>query len=155
MQSPYKTAFVHFYRRLSSSLIKRILIVFCLMISFGVRSVEAQTGDIVLSQIKSAILSADAAGLADQTLYSVEIGLFGVGRYYSKGQATLLLKSFFSDFPLEDFSVTGSTRTPGAWFVEGKYLSKSAEKPIRIYIRLRVSDGTWKVREFLVEESDG
>ena len=125
------------------------------MISFGVRSVEAQTGDIVLSQVKSAILSADAAGLADQTLYSVEIGLFGVGRYYSKGQATLLLKSFFSDFPPEDFSVTGSTRTPGAWFVEGKYLSKSAEKPIRIYIRLRVSDGTWKVREFLVEESDG
>ena len=100
------------------------------MISFGVRSVEAQTGDIVLSQIKSAILSADAAGLADQTLYSVEIGLFGVGRYYSKGQATLLLKSFFSDFPPEDFSVTGSTRTPGAWFVEGNTFLNQLKSPL-------------------------
>lgn len=134
---------------------RRGVIAFCLLILFGGKSSEAQTGDIVLSQIKSAILSADASGLAEQTVYSVEIGLFGVGRYYSKGQATLLLKSFFKDFPPQDFKVTGSTRTPGAWFVEGEYHSKSAENPIRIYIRLRVSEGTWKVREFLVEESDG
>ena len=114
----------------------------------------AQSSEQVLNQLKSSIMSADAVGLAEQTMNSVEIAQFGEGRYYSRGQATLLLRSFFKEYPPKDFKIVGSTRTPGAWFIEGIYHSKKALKPLRIYIRLRIAEGTWKVREFLIEESD-
>ena len=120
----------------------------------GVLSVQGQSSDQVLSQLKASIMAADAVGLAQQTMNSVEIAQFGEGRYYSRGQATLLLKGFFKDYPPKNFSVVGSTKTPGAWFIEGVYSSKNKDEVLRIYIRLRVSEGTWKVREFLIEESD-
>jgi hypothetical protein len=47
-----------------------------------------------------------------------------------------------------------TTRTPGAWFIEGLYSTKGSSEDLRIYIRLRVAQGTWRVREFLVEESN-
>lgn len=133
---------------------KKGLICFLLLIGASVYSGAAQTSDQVLNQLKSAIMSADAAGLAQQTMNSVEIAQFGEGRYYSRGQATLLLKGFFKEYPPQNFNVVGSTQTPGAWFIEGVYTTKNSGPTLRIYIRLRVSEGTWKVREFLIEESD-
>ena len=131
----------------------RIILGISLLFVIGTE-VRAQSGDIVLSQIKSSIMSADAVGLTEQTVNTVEIGLFGIGRYYSKGQATVLLKSFFRDYPPEDFVITGSTQTPGAWFVEGEYEVQETKEPLRFHIRLRISEGSWKIRELLVEEVD-
>ena len=128
----------------------------CFLIAFwmGVDTSSAQSSYQVLSQLKASIMGADAVGLAEQTMNSVEIAQFGEGRYYSRGQATLLLKGFFKEYPPLDFKVLGSTRTPGAWFIEGVYTTKATREKLRIYIRLRVSEGTWKVLEFLIEESD-
>ena len=132
-----------------------IALICLLCLTIWPTTVSAQSSDMVLNQIKSSILAADARGLSEQTVYSVEIGLFGAGRYYSQAQATLLLKEFFKEYPPKDFRVTGSTKTPGAWFIEGQYDSTASDSPLRMYIRLRVTEGTWKVREFLVEELNG
>lgn len=127
---------------------------FCFSFSLLIFSANAQSGERILGQLKASIMAADAVGLAQQTMNSVEIAQFGEGRYYSRGQATLLLKGFFKDYPPEDFEVVASTRTPGAWFVEGAYTTKGTKTKLKIYIRLRVAEGTWKVREFLIEDSD-
>ena len=128
----------------------------CLLLAvcIGIEPVSAQTSDQVLSQLKASIMAADAVGLVEQTMNSVEIAQFGEGRYYSKGQATLLLRGFFKEYPPQSFNVVGSKRNTGAWFIEGVYTTKNRRQKLRIYIRLRVSEGTWKVREFLIEESD-
>lgn len=133
---------------------KRIFLYLFVALSAFVQPSSAQISDQVLSQLKSSILAADAAGLAEQTMYSVEIAIFGEGRFYSQGQATLLLKSFFKEYPPDTFEIVGSRRTPGAWFIEGEYGSESSETMIRMYIRLRINAGTWKVREILIENTD-
>ncbi len=118
-------------------------------------SVQAQSREQVLSEIRASMMSADAVGLARQTVSSVEIALFGEGRFYSRGQATLLLKEFFSDFPPDEFKIVNFTQTPSAWFLEGAYQTKASKTPIPIFMRLRGSNGVWKIRELLIEEADG
>jgi len=134
-------------------MVKRVVSL-CFGLLLFVHSADAQSSERVLGQLKASIMAADAVGLAQQTMNSVEIAQFGEGRYYSRGQATLLLKGFFKDYPPEDFEVVASTRTPGAWFVEGAYTTKGSASKLKIYIRLRIAEGTWKVREFLIEDSD-
>jgi len=135
-------------------MLNRLSLIFLLLVSVTAGTVLGQSGNQVLNQLKSSILSADAVGLAEQTMHSVEIALFGEGRYYSRGQATLLLKGFFKDYPPQNFKIVSTTRTPGAWFIEGVYSTKKSSSDLRIYIRLRIAQGTWRVREFLVEESN-
>ncbi len=109
----------------------------------------------IMSRLKSSVMSADAAALADETMYSVEIAMFGEGRHYSRGQATLLLKNFFREFPPLDFEIENFTRTPSAGFIEGRYESSNSGDPIQMFFRLRLASGKWKIRELLIEESDG
>lgn len=131
-----------------------IVLVVTLLLGPG-KSVQAQSREQVLAEIRASMMSADAVGLARQTVNSVEIALFGEGRFYSRGQATLLLKEFFSEFPPDDFRIVNFTQTPTAWFLEGAYQTKASKKPIPIFMRLRGSKGVWKIRELLIEEADG
>jgi len=117
-------------------------------------TVSAQSTDQYLSQLKASIMSADAVGIAGQTMNSVEIVQFGEGRFYSRGQATLLLKGFFKDYPPDNFKIMASTKSSGGWFVEGVYSPKQSTAKLKIYIRMRVAEGGWKIREFMIERVD-
>jgi hypothetical protein len=135
-------------------MLKRALLFIIILISWLSAGVSAQSTDQLLSQLKSYIMSADAVGIASQTMNSVEITQFAEGRYYSKGQATLLLKGFFKDYPPHDFKFVASTKSSGSWFMEGLYTPKNSVDKLKIYIRLRVAQGTWKVREIHIEQAN-
>jgi len=144
--------------KLISSILVTVLYVFSAQWS-GSSLANAQSSSLaqqeIMLRLKSSIMAADASALADETVYSVEIALFGEARYYSRGQATLLLKTFFDEYPPLDFDIEKLTRTPTAGFLEATYVTSKSEAPLRMYVRLRIAAGQWKIRELLIEESDG
>ncbi|MDA1028178.1 MAG: DUF4783 domain-containing protein [Bacteroidetes bacterium] len=133
---------------------KRVFLLLLLLMAMAPTIGSAQATDQLLGELKASILAADAVGIAGQTMNSVEIVQFGEGRFYSRSQATLLLKSFFKDYPPHDFKIISSTKSSGAWFIEGLYSPKKATEKLSFYLRLRVAEGGWKIREFLIERAD-
>lgn len=96
-------------------------------------------------------MHADAATLAQQSAPTVEIALFGESKRYSRSHATLLMRSFFAEWPPESFELVDFTKTSTGWFMEGRYATTRGDD-LRFYVRLRLTDGTWLIRELLIEE---
>jgi len=78
----------------------------------------------------------------------------GEGRYYSRGQATLLLRDFLEEYPPQSFSVDRFTRTPTAGFVEASYSVQDSDVRLEWMIRYRIQGGQWRIRELVIEEVD-
>lgn len=106
----------------------------------------------MLQDIRSAFMSANAAALTDHAAPTVEIALFGASKRYSRSQATLLLRSFFNDWPPLDFRLADFTKTSSGWFMEGHYDTEADKSGLRVYIRLRNTGQQWLIRELLIEE---
>ncbi|MEQ9103971.1 MAG: DUF4783 domain-containing protein [Rhodothermales bacterium] len=112
---------------------------------------RAQDSNQVLQEFRAAVLQADAAALARQAAPTVEIALFGESKRYSRSQATLLLRTFFSDWPPDTFRLVDFTKTTSGWFLEGHYATVAGDE-LRFYVRMRLTDGRWLIRELLIEE---
>jgi hypothetical protein len=84
----------------------------------------------------------------------VEIGLVGESKLYSRAQALFVLESFRTSFPPERFVVRDESVAERGWFLEGFYWSGATRSPLRVYLRLRVNDGQWEIREVLIERRD-
>ncbi len=136
-----------------------LMLMLMLMLSFALQPAVAQnsslrSGEAVADRLRARVLAADAASLAAETTYSVEIALFGEGRFYSRGQATLLLKNVFKDYPPSGFRVDRFTRTPSAGFVEAEMGTSASVGRLKWTVRYQVSGGIWKIREMVIERAD-
>jgi hypothetical protein len=128
----------------------RFCISFCLL-CVVLLPARAQDSNQVIQELRAAVLQADAEALARQAAPTVEIALFGESKRYSRSQATLLLRSFFSDWPPDTFRLIDFTKTTSGWFLEGHYAAEGGEE-LRFYVRMRLTDGRWLIRELLIEE---
>jgi len=107
-----------------------------------------------INRLRAAVMSADAAGITSESAATMEIVLMGEGRYYSRGQATLLLRDFLEEYPPQSFSVDRFTRTPTAGFVEASYSVQDSDVRLEWMIRYRIQGGQWRIRELVIEEVD-
>lgn len=112
------------------------------------RSVDELAGT-----LRQALMEADAAALMAQAAETVEINLFGERRYYSRGQASLLLNDLLKETPPLSARIVRSRRTPSAAFVEARLESKVDEGTLWL-VRYALQRGEWRIRELTVEEAD-
>lgn len=113
--------------------------------------VLAQDSNQVLQEFRAAVLQSDATALARQAAPTIEIALFGESKRYSRSQATLLLRSFFAEWPPESFQLVDFTKTSSGWFMEGHCITTAGDD-LRFYVRMRLTEGRWLIRELLIEE---
>lgn len=105
-------------------------------------------------QLTTAFEQGNMKALIDRAAPQVEIGLFGESKLYSRAQALFVLESFRTSFPPERFVVRDESVAERGWFLEGFYWSGATRSPLRVYLRLRVNDGQWEIREVLIERRD-
>lgn len=98
-------------------------------------------------------MTADASGLMMQAAETVEINLYGERRFYSRGQATLLLNELFKDSRPVSCRILRSRRTPSAAFVEAQ-VELEGEGETLWLVRYALQRGEWRIREMTVEVVD-
>lgn len=113
----------------------------------------ARSADELAGTLQQAVMSADAALLMRQAAETVEIDLFGERRFYSRGQATLLLNDLFKQRSPESARVIQTRRTPTAAFLEVRVESSDGSSAEWL-VRYALQRGDWRIRELTVEETD-
>lgn len=112
------------------------------------RSVDELSGT-----LREAVMTANATTLMMQAAETVEINLFGERRFYSRGQATLLLNELFKERRPESARIVRSRRTPSAAFVEALVEFRAGENA-QWLVRYALQRGEWRIRELTVEEAN-
>ncbi len=105
-------------------------------------------------ELQASVMAADAQALMSQAAESIEIELFGERRFYSRGQATLLLNDLFEDSPTGTSRVIRSHRTPSAAFIELEIASSQNASAATWLVRYALRRGEWRIRELTVEVAD-
>ena len=118
----------------------------------GHRAAAQETVSGVVLQLEHALASGDVDALLDHASERIGITLFEANRYYSRGQARYVLKTFFAEHPPRRFVLREYYETQGGWFAEGDFWYERGERPLRVYLRLRWWRDRWELRELLVEQ---
>ncbi len=116
-----------------------------------VRRTVAQT-PYGIEKVQDAFAKGDAHALLDDASDRIEIGLFGRSRLYSRAQAIHVVKGFFQRYPPVGFTLQSQAQEEGSWFATGRYRYKHAEHPLQVYLRLRLKNDQWELREVRIEE---
>lgn len=104
-----------------------------------------------LAQIQAAFAAGDAQALLQHGAMRVEVALFGAGKLYSRAQAQVVMQDFFVQHPPTRFAFREHTRTDHGFFARGEYGSARVDPPLLVYVRLRVQEDRWELREILIE----
>jgi hypothetical protein len=105
-----------------------------------------------IEKVQDAFADGDAYALLGGASDRVEIALLGRSRLYSRQQAVHVMLDFFRRYPPEGFTLQSQDREEGSWFATGLYRHRHAEHPLQVYLRLRLRDDRWELREVRVEE---
>jgi hypothetical protein len=104
-----------------------------------------------LSTVRDAFVQGDAKMLLDAAGDRVEIALMGQGQLYSRAQATYVMQDFFREHPPVQFSLEPGYGDEGSWIVAGEYWYRQEDASLQVYLRLRLKDKQWEVREIRIE----
>jgi len=124
----------------------------------------AGTGDVALAQnpiverlqsdISRAMDEGDAQLLFEQAARQIDISISGEEGLFSRAQATLVLRRFFSSFPPGGFDVTETSVSEGRLFILGIYRTSRDNDAFGVFVYLRVHDGTWELKELRIGTSE-
>lgn len=128
------------------------LVIVGLLMAPGVPSGYAQPSGGAIMEVQDAFARGDFETLLDRAASRMEIALLEGSRYYSRGQARYVLKTFFERHPPRRFVLKDYYRTTRGWYAEGDYWYANGARPLRVYLKLRYRGGVWELREILVEE---
>lgn len=124
------------------------ILVYVLLVSFcGVfTSSEAQSND-VIDNISIALSSGSAKELTNFFNDVVELKIDGEKENYSKKQAEVIIRNFFSKYPPVRFNKIHDGSSPeGLLYVLGKYSHKEGSH--RVYMLIKQLDGKYKIDTF-------
>jgi len=123
-----------------------------LMILLPVNQLFVQQEDMsIIEDIAAVITAADASKLAGYLNETVDITLPDNEGTYSKSQAELIMKDFFSKFPPDTFNINhqGSSQK-GSLYAIGTYTTSALS--YRNYMLLKSISGELKITQFRLEE---
>ncbi len=103
----------------------RTSFIFFLLSLLAVQHSTAQQGDVVSSEVITAIKQGDSQSLADGFFDNIEIVLPSKTGVYSKKQAEMVMKNFFNKYPVSDFELIHKGKKENASFAIGNYSSAS------------------------------
>ncbi len=104
----------------------------------------------MIERLTAAVDAADVEALLELSGPRLEVGLFGAARLYSRSQAGHVLRGFFRDNPTARLSINEVASTESAWYASAAYHRPADVQPLRLYLRLRLTEGVWELREFVV-----
>ena len=113
---------------------------------------SAQIGNGAIMEVQHAFANGDFETLLDRASHRMEIAIFEASRYYSRGQARYVLKTFFQQHPPRQFVLKDYYRTTRGWYAEGDYWYVNATRPLKVYLRLQLRGRQWELREVLIEQ---
>jgi hypothetical protein len=107
--------------------------------------------DVPFGSVESAFKSGNAKGLVSMGKEKILIKLDGAEGVYSKSQATLVLKKFFTKYPAKSFSYLhkGKGSSEGS-FAIGTYTSGSSE--FRVTVHFKKINGKFKIESLAIEK---
>ncbi|MFT6984067.1 MAG: hypothetical protein ACJAUD_002847 [Crocinitomicaceae bacterium] len=107
--------------------------------------------DVPFGSVESAFNSENAEGLVSMGKEKILINVDGTEGVYSKSQATLVLKKFFTKYPAKSFSYIhkGGGSSEGS-FAIGTYTSGSSE--FRVTVHFKKIKGNFKIESLAIEK---
>lgn len=90
-----------------------------------------------IDEVVSAMKTGNAAQVARYFDQSVEINLPDKGGSYSKSQAEIVLKDFFTNNPVKGFDVIHKGQNAGSQYCIGTLLTKSGSFRTTLYMKLK------------------
>ncbi len=103
-------------------------------------------------QVSNAILTSNAKELASVFAANLSLSLPGIEGNYSRTQAEMLLKDFFSHHKPTSFKISHSGQSrEGAKYSVGKMLT--ASKKFNVYFLIKESNSQSSIIQFQVEET--
>jgi len=134
-----------------------VLVMMCclgLSLEADAQRLAARSVEDLIGELRTSVLRADVSELMPRAAETIEIDLFGERRYYSRGQATLLLNDLLEDVEPSSVRILRSHRTPSAAFVEVLVSSPSVTTDHVWLARYALLRGEWRMRELTVEVAD-
>lgn len=112
---------------------------------------SSATVDVPYTAVEKAFESNNAKGLVNLGKDKILINVLGDEGVYSKSQATLVLKNFFTKNPAKSFDYVhkGKGSSEGS-FAIGKYMSGGNE--FRVTIHFKKISGTFKIESLAIEK---
>ena len=107
---------------------------------------SAQPTD-VFERLRLALQRGDAEAVLDEGADRLEIDLLGRRKLYSRAQAAYVLREFFRRYPPTAFVVEHESQAEGNWFAAGTMHVRQGERPLHVYVRLRVHGDGWVLQE--------
>lgn len=109
------------------------------------------THEVVLQDVQRAFVAGDAKALLGYAADRLEISLFNESTLYSRSQALYVMQAFFREYPPVRFVYQEHQPASGSWFAAAVYWCDPADRPLRVYIRLRERGDGWELREIRVD----
>ena len=104
------------------------------------------------TQVAAAIQAGNAADLAKNFNAMIDLTLPGYDDSYSKAQAGLILKDFFTQNPVKSFKVTRQGSSPdGSQYTIGSL--ETGKKVFRVYFIIKSVSGQFLVQQLQVQEN--
>ena len=117
---------------------------------------QAQTqSDRLLEDITTAFAGGNSRTLLKDGADRIEVFLFENSTLYSRGQAVYVLDSFFRQYPPRRCVLRESVKADESWFAAGHYWHEASERPLLVYMGLRLRDNRWELREIRIDEQPG
>lgn len=105
-----------------------------------------------LRRIERAMASGDIRSLFYSFSEQVEVMIHGEGSMYSRAQATYVMRDFFRAYPPEQFELDDVARARDSHIAMGEYWYRGEEQAMRVYLRMRLRDGRWELKELRIEQ---
>ena len=123
-------------------------LIYSLLVMF---MLSPSSGEVPYGSVESAFKSGNSKGLVALGKDKILINVLGDEGVYSKSQATLVLKNFFTKNPARSFSYVhkGKGSSEGS-FAIGKYISSGKE--YRVTIHFKKINGTFKIESLAIEK---
>ena len=114
-----------------------------LTILFILGSVQAQDGSII-NDVGTALRTGSSKELAKFFNDVIELKIDGEKENYSRTQAEVIVRNFFTKYPPENFTKIHNGSSPdGLQYVLGKYFHK--EGTHRVYMLIKKTEGSFKI----------
>jgi len=130
----------------------KTLLKISIQISFIVFTLSALAQDDISTKVSSAIDSGNSRELAKHFHTNIDLTIIDNDGTYSKAQAEIIVRDFFSKNPPSGFSINhqGSSRDASQYYI-GTYTSKSNER-FRVYFLLKSFSGKFLIQQLQIQK---
>ena len=103
-----------------------------------------------LQQLQTDFETGNVDALIRHVAGRIDFSLFGDSKPLSRSQARYVIKNFFRAYPPARLVLEETSSAEGSWFAAGSYWYENEERPLSIYVRLRMSGADWDLREIRI-----